>query len=155
LTYTIIREGLYAEGIPRLLSYNAESTEVILPADGSVAWAKRSELAEGSAHIVQAPSSKFANQTILLSGASTTSLTECAGIISKLKGKNLSVRRVTNDEYIKEALACGVNEFLAKLLAETYTALENGECATVAPTLEELLGRQPTSVEDFLRETIV
>lgn len=137
------------------MSYSPETTEVVLPADGPAAWAKRSELAEGSAHIIQAPSSKFANQTILLSGASTTSLTECAGIISKLKGKALPVRRVTNDEYIKEGLGFGVNEFLVKLMVEIYTALENGESATVAPILEELLGRQPQSVEDFLRETLV
>lgn len=44
-------------------------------------------------------------------------------------------------------------EFL-RLWATTYSALEAGECAKIAPELETLLGRHPKRFEETLKESL-
>jgi hypothetical protein len=151
LTYTILREGLYAEGIPLFLSYRPESTEVVLPGDGPVTFVPIAELAEATARVVHAPSAKFANMMLLFSGSSVSTLAEIAGMIGKARGKELPVHIVSRDEYV-ERITKGANERLA-LFADTLAGVANGDCATVSPELEELLGREPTSIEEVVRST--
>jgi uncharacterized protein YbjT (DUF2867 family) len=154
LRYTIIREGIYAHEFPQFLNYNNGCTEIVLPCDGKAAWASRSDLAEGTAKIINAPSSQFANQTLLLTGAEAVSLTEVVGMIENETGKDLPIRRVSTEEYSEMMKSAGLDESSIMMFMSMFKGLQNGELATISPTLEELLGRKPKTMEQVVHETL-
>ncbi|KAM0475739.1 hypothetical protein ACHAP7_007236 [Fusarium lateritium] len=52
LVYTSIREGVYAEAFSFFLDWKPDSTKVLLPADGDIAFTGRPELSEATARIM-------------------------------------------------------------------------------------------------------
>jgi uncharacterized protein YbjT (DUF2867 family) len=154
LRYTIIREGIYAHEFVQFLNYKPESTEIVIPGDGPAAWATRSDLAEGTARIIDAPSSKYANQTILLTGAESVSLTEVVGMVVNETGKKLPVRRVSVEEYTQMMASAGLDDFSVQIFMSMFLGLQNGELSTVSPSLEELLRRKPKRMEQVVKETL-
>lgn len=52
LTYTSIRERIYAEAFPIFLNWHPDTMELTLPADGEVAYTLREDLSEATAHIM-------------------------------------------------------------------------------------------------------
>jgi len=111
-------------------------------------------LGEGTARIIAAPSSEYANQTVLLTGSSAVSLTDVAKIINKVTGKDSPIRRGTVKGSVEAALAAGQDKFFAETFAEAFTGVERGELETLTPDLEVLLGRRPKSIEEVIRETL-
>lgn len=87
-TFTAIREGIYTESFPLYTGFfdlQNPSNEVKIPHDGSgpgIAWAKRDELGEATARIVQAyryaPIGKYEglNRSMLLSGPQVVSVAD-------------------------------------------------------------------------------
>ena len=155
LKYTIIREGIYADHFGLFLNYNANSAEVVLPGDGQIAWATRRDLAEGTARVIQAPSVDYAGKTVLLTGSRTTSLTEVTKLIAEITSKELPVRFISPDDYIAQAISAGQSEWVARTRLSHYTAVQAGELAIISPTLEQLLGRKPTQVDEAVREAVL
>jgi NAD(P)H dehydrogenase (quinone) len=126
----------------------------VTPGDGKVAWVDRGELREGTARIIASPSSKYANQTELLTGSSAVSLTDVAKIVNKVTGKDLPIRRGTVKDWVEAAVAAGQDKFFAETFAETFAGVVRGELETLTPDLEVLLGRRPKSIEEVVRETL-
>jgi uncharacterized protein YbjT (DUF2867 family) len=126
----------------------------VTPGDGKVAWVDRGELGEGTARIIASPSSKYANQTVLLTGSSAVSLTDVAKIINKVTGKDLPIRRGTVKGWVEAAVAAGQDKFFAETFAEAFTGVENGELETVTADLERLFRRRSKSIEEVVRETL-
>ena len=164
-TFTAIRQGIYTESFSLYTGFfdlQNPSTEVKIPHDGSglgIAWAKRDELGEATARIVQAyryaPVGKYEclNSVILLSGAQVISiadtLNQAAGIAG-LKEK-VNITRVTQQEFTEERKT---QEIMgshgpgnpANLWTSTFEALRAGECAIASGELKRWLGRRR---EDF------
>ena len=70
LTYTSIREGVYAECFTIFLDWYPERTgSIVLPADGEVAFTSRAELGEATARIMI--QGGYENQTILFTAEET------------------------------------------------------------------------------------
>ena len=154
LRYTIIRNGAYAHEFAKFVTYKPDAKEIVTPGGGKVAWVDRGELGEGTARIIAAPSSKYANQTVLLTGSSAVSLTDVAKIINNVTGKDLPIRRGTVKGWVGAAVAAGQDQFFADTFSEAFAGVERGELETVTPDLERLLGRPPKSIEVAVRETL-
>jgi NAD(P)H dehydrogenase (quinone) len=153
LTYTIIREGPYAHQFTEFLNYNPDSAELVIPADGHVCWTSRSDLAEGTARIIHAPSAKYANKTLLLTGARAVSLTDVGKMMSTALGKDMAVITVPMDAWITGAVDAGIDQWTAEhFYGSMYTAIQKEDLETVSGTLEELLGRRPQDIEDVVKE---
>ena len=174
-TFTAIREGIYSESFPLYTGFfdlQNPSAEVKIPHDGfgaGIAWAKRDELGEATARIVQdycyAPAYRYAragkyeylNMVILLSGPRVLRIAETLwqlAEITKLQEK-VKITRVTQQEFTddpkaREVLGSHGPEDPAKLWTSTFEALRAGECAILSGELERWLGRRP---EEF-RETV-
>jgi len=167
VSYTIIREGLYAESYPLYLGFfnAAKDTEVYVPGDGPISWAAREDLGEATAKIIA--EDLFPNETVLLSGPSsnTRTVVQVAGIISDLLSEHqpqrheVRVHIVSEDDFVaRHAKPETANmrdspEFLHKW-ATTYEAMKRGETGIASPLLEKLLGRSAKSIEERLREML-
>jgi hypothetical protein len=125
---------------------------MVTPENGKVAWVDRGELGEGTSRIIAAPSSEYANQTVLLT-SSAASLTDVAKIINKVTGKDLPIRRGTVKGCVEATVTAGQDKFFAETFAEAFAGVERGELETLTPDLEVLLGRRPKSIEE-VRKTL-
>ncbi|KAF8592752.1 NmrA family protein [Ramaria rubella] len=174
MTYTIIREGLYAESFPLYLgSYDlaTKPSEVNIPPgdeDGLIAFTKRDELGEATAKILSSliysppgthnESGDFLNKTLLLAGEAKQSLTSLGGLVGKSLGRTgpVKVTRVSVDQYAapgsRAAKFIGSPD-MARDWASTYQAIGLGETnyqGEGSRELERLLGRKPEDVEETI-----
>ncbi|ORX86011.1 NmrA-like family protein [Basidiobolus meristosporus CBS 931.73] len=149
--YTIIREGSYMESYPAYLGFfETSSGEVIIPGDGRIAFADRNELGEATAKIIAG--NEYTNQTVTLTGARAYTLQETTDLLSSYLGIPISFRKVSDSEWLEHNAD---KRALAEWWISSYTSIERGDCAQVYPDLERLLGRKPTSLEEFLQQRLV
>lgn len=171
LTYTSIREGIYSESFPMYIGFpdlSKQVKEVRIPHDGQgcgVAWAKRDELGEASARLIQqyveAPEKfQYSNKVVLLSGPRSWSLAETMRLVGEASGqKVLEISPCSVDEYVaqpqvKEVLASHGPYRGAEQWATMYDAVQRGETDVVSPMLRQLLGREPESFEITIEQLL-
>ncbi|CAF4034731.1 unnamed protein product [Rotaria sordida] len=154
LKYTIIREGIYSEVFQSFIGYfdALTTTEIVVPSDGGISFAGRDDLGEATAKIL-ASANEYENKTIFLTGPKAYTLKEITLFVSKILDRDIPLRFVSLEEYINHYLN-GRGEFWVRLWATTYPALQRGELARVDPTLENLLGRKPKSLEQTIEEIL-
>lgn len=182
LTYTSIREGLYAESTPiytaffdpRSVESSSNNGEILIPHDGSgpgVAWVKRDELGEASAKLIAScyhdrankgegkreGGIKFLNRTVLLTGPRVWSLAETVAVLSDIAGREVRIRAVAVDEYVRlpQVLAKFGSEDMARTWATAWDAIRAAETAVVTPELEAILGREPEAFDVAVRKHFV
>jgi len=165
MKYTIIREGLYNESWPLYFGYydpkNDSRSSVIVAGDGLISWTSIADLGLGTAMIVTSSSSKYENKVLYLSAPKPIKLQDIAEIVSKVKGKEVSLKVVSREEYV-EVYATGEEgsrkeRASVEWWSSTYAALKAGECNIEDETLSELLaskGKQAKSVEDTIKEML-
>ena len=167
-TYTSIREGLYAESTPIYTAFfdphnsPAEDVEIRIPHDGSgpgVAWVKRDELGEATAKLIASyardkKAFPFVNATVLLTGPRVWSLEETVEVLSGIAGREVKIREVSVDEYVKlpQVLEKFGSEALARTWATAWEAIRAGETAVVTPELGKILGREPKAFNVAVRK---
>lgn len=168
-TYTSIREGLYAESTPIYTAFfdprnspAAENVETRIPHDGSgpgVAWVKRDELGEATAKLIASYAKDkkafpFVNATVLLTGPRVWSLEETVQVLSGIAGREVKIREVSVDEYVKlpQVLEKFGSETLARTWATAWDAIRAGETAVVTPELGKILDREPEAFDVAVRK---
>ncbi|KAF6821424.1 hypothetical protein CPLU01_12507 [Colletotrichum plurivorum] len=166
-TYTSIREGLYSESYPIYTSFFDLATpdnEILIPHDGSgpgVAWVKRAELGEATAKLIAKYSwdpeqSPHANGKVLLTGPRTWTLEETARVLGRAIGKDVRIRQVSVDEYVKlpRVLARFGSQEKARTWATAWDAIRAGETSVVTGTLKEIIGREPEAFDATIQRLV-
>ncbi|UJR07488.1 hypothetical protein I4U23_011777 [Adineta vaga] len=155
LKYTIIREGFYSEVFPLFLGYfDAKTTnEIIIPADGEIAFVSRDDLAEVTAKILIEPTNMYENKTILLTGSKLHTLKETASIISKILNRSIPIKIVSFEEYINHHIKTQ-NKIWVRIWASIYLALQRGDLSQSDMILEKLLQRPPKDLEETIKEIL-
>ena len=154
--HTIIREGIYSESISLYLgffdpTFPNEETVIEIPGDGGIAWVAKADLGAGTAKLLTLD--KYAGRTVLLSGNKAYTVAETAALVGNVVNKQVTMRRVSKEKYIKNIEGRLGTDF-AKLWVTTYDGLERGECATVDPLLENLIGSLKP-LEETMREMLL
>jgi uncharacterized protein YbjT (DUF2867 family) len=99
-------------------------------------------LAEPAAH---------AGQTYALTGPAAPTYDEVAGALADVTGRPVTYQPVSPDAYEARLLAAGLPDWRAFDLAHIASAYAPGD-RVVTPTLQQLLGRRPRSLVEFLRD---
>ena len=162
IPHTSVREGIYTDAFPLFLSWYPDSSEVILPTDGPVAWASRDELGEATATLMlRDPPPQFHDTIALLTGPRAYTMTEIAEAISEATGREIKVTRIDREEFSKTMAEYDSKEGRGEkpdfVFDKWLTMLETigkGEAATVDPLMGELLGRKPRDGREFVKELI-
>lgn len=166
-TYTVIREGLYAESTPIYTAFFSPKaqpalSEILIPHDGTgqgVAWVERDELGEASARLIAGYATglekfKYVNETLLLTGTKVWSLEDTVKVLAEIAGTDIKIREVSTDEYVKLKRAQVVfgSEGKARTWATAWDAIRAGEAAVLTSHMEEILGRKPEEFEATVRK---
>src|SRR4051794_34168688 len=103
--YTIIREGLYNESWPLYLGYYFDTksdprSEIVVGGDCPISWTSIADLGLASALVLVAPSDQYASKTFYLSATKAPkTLAEIAQIVSDVKGKRITTKKVSRQEH--------------------------------------------------------
>jgi NAD(P)H dehydrogenase (quinone) len=144
LTYTILRNGYYFEGLGYLIGNEVPETEIRVPAgEGKIAFVKRTDLAAATAALLT--SDGHANQEYTLSGSAAYSFHDVARELAALAGHPISYQSSEPAPYIAQKVAAGFPDFVATFFAQWADAAKHGMLAETHDTVARLLGRQPRS----------
>jgi uncharacterized protein YbjT (DUF2867 family) len=158
---TILREGLYNESWPLYFGYyfglkQEERQEVLIAGDGQISWTSIPDMAYATAKVLSERSEKWAGKTFYLSQKRTWSLKDIAGIVSKVRGEEVTLRHIDRKEYEDFYVGeKGMEKPSVEWWSSTYDALKDGECAIVDDTLETILredGRTPKTLDETIEE---
>lgn len=151
--FTSLRNGFYAITPTFYLGTVPETTTIAVPQDGPVAWTTQADLAEAAA-LILADEGRFDGPTPPLTAGHALTFNDVAAILTDLTGREVTRQIVHDEEFVSAQVAGGMLEPVAKFMLGMFLAARNGDFATVNPTLEQLLGRPPTTLKEVLAETI-
>lgn len=149
LTYTILRNNIYADMIPMFIGPNVTETGIFFPAgDTPVAFTLRSDMAEATANVLI--SEGHANKDYLISNTEAVTFQDIARIISEASGKEVGYVSPDPKAFVEVLTQAGLPSELIAVSAAFAEGFRQGEFSSTQTDLETLLGRKPTSVKDFL-----
>ncbi|WP_077923227.1 SDR family oxidoreductase [Spirosoma sp. 209] len=152
LTYTILKNGYYLEGLESMIGSELPDTEIRFPAgEGKIAFVKRTELAAATAALLT--SEGHDNQDYTLSGSEAYSFHDIARELSALAGRPIVYQSSELATYVAQKVAEGFPDFVATFVAQWGAATQDGMLAGTHDTVERLLGRKPTSLREYLKTT--
>lgn len=152
ITYTSIREGIYADAFPVFLGWYPQSEAVYLPSDGPVAYTPRAELGEATARLMIRGG--FEKQIVLLTAQETITFAEMVEAINGATGRDVRLELVSPEDYVRLAAGNDIGgkpEAFFRTLLSWYEGISKGDGGSTDPLMAELLGREPTGARQFLR----
>lgn len=151
IAYTILKNNLYMDFVPAFVGEKVLETGVVyLPAkDGKVSAALRVELAEATAAILRTPSAHV-NKIYDFTHSEAFTYQQVADIISSQTGKKITYVSPSAEEYAQTLAKFGVPQDMIGVFAGFAVAQAVGELDVVSKDLENILGRKPTSIREFL-----
>lgn len=150
LAYILFRNALYMDTVPTFVGEKVFETGIRFPAGaGRVAYALRSEQGEAMANALAEGVDD--NRIYRLTGSESWSFDDVAAALSDLSGKEVSYTPVERSAFEAQMKQRGVPDPVVGKIVGFLTDIKNGQEEEVAPDLETLLGRKPTSLREGLR----
>lgn len=149
--YTSLRNNVYMEMLIDVLE-QAKKTGIVASAtgDGKIAHVTREDCARTAA---AALASSFEGTRVLdVTGPAAYSYAELTAIMAKLLGQPVTYMPLTLDALIDGMVAAGLPRPAAEAYASFDAGIAQGKMNVVSSTVQDLTGRAPTSVVDFLSE---
>jgi uncharacterized protein YbjT (DUF2867 family) len=150
MAFTHLRAGefmpAYFRQVPNI---TAKGAMFLAMGDARIASIDVGDIAEIAALVLTG--SGHEGKTYPLTGAEALSMTEVAEKLSAATGKTIRYVNVPPEDARKAQLAAGMPSYLADALFELFAERRNGKEATVWPDAAALLGRRPTSFDEFAR----
>ena len=150
LTYTILQNGIYQEMILAFTGAKvAETGTILFPAqDGKASWILREELAEAAVNVLTTKGHE--NKTYNLTNNTAVGFKQIAAYISEALSKEVNYSSPAVEEFKAILEKSGVPEMYIGMFIMWGTGVAEGMMDLEDNTLETLLGRKPTSVNQFI-----
>lgn len=153
MDFTILRPNGFMQN---LISYFAPSIRAEGAFYQSTGNAKVShidlrDIAEAAAKILSSPA-HHSGKIYELNGPEALSYAEIAEKISKATGRKVQYVDIPADAQRKALLDMGMPDFLVTALLELQDYYASGKASIVDGTLESLIHRAPTTMDEFLKE---
>jgi uncharacterized protein YbjT (DUF2867 family) len=150
LAFTHLRAGEFMTAYFRQVPMIAAKSAIFLPmADARIASIDVDDIAEIAAKVLTG--SGHEGKTYPLTGPQALTMTEVAEKLSAATGKTIRYINVPPEDARQAQLANGMPPYLADALFELFAERRNGKEAKVWPDAGMLLGRTPTSFDEFAR----
>lgn len=147
--WTVLRENIYAEVLLGSLIQAVQFGGLFnAAANGKAAYITREDCARAAAAALAA--SFEGRRTLDITGPEALSQTELAALAGRISGKQLDYVPLEPEVLIQNMVNAGLPRPLAATYASFDTAIAQGKFSAVTNSVEELTGRKPISVAEFL-----
>ena len=147
LSWTFLRDGLYADFLPMMTVDGA----IRGPAgDGRVAAVAQDDIADVAAVVLRDPG-PHAGATYDLTGPEALTLNQVAQVVSEVTGTPTRYEPETLEQAYASRASYGAPDWQVDAWVSTYTAIAAGELATVSGAVPRLTGHPATSLRELLR----
>jgi len=147
--WTVLRENIYMDLLLMSVAQAIQTGKLFNAiGDGKAAYITREDVAHAAAATLA--SSFDGRQTLDITGPEAVSQYEVAAIASKILGQEISYVPLELEVLVQNMVAVGLPRPLAEGYASFDTAIAQNKFSAVSKTVEELTGRKPISVADFL-----
>lgn len=151
LTFTVLRNTLYAGGNPLYAGEKIFETGINLPSgDGKAPFALRREMGEATANALL--QNGHENKTYEITGSELYSFQDVARELSALSGTTVKYTDVDLTTFPAMLKEFGLPEIVVRLVTGFATDIKNHQFEIVTNHLEKLLGRKPASLKESLKE---
>lgn len=151
LKVTLLRNTLYADFLPLALGDALRTGSFSLPADaGKASFVSREELAEAIAAAAAAPC--LAKDVYELTGQALHDYHQVAAAVAQVSGRALRYAPVGEDDYAATLAGQGLPDWLARALANMYSAVAAGKFARVGNDFAALVGHPPRPLACIAQE---
>ena len=148
MAFTHLRAGEFMPAYFRQVPNITAKGAMFLPMeDARIASIDVGDIAEIAAKVLTG--SGHEGKTYPLTGPEALTMTEVAAKLSAATGKTIRYVNVPPDAARQAQLAAGMPPYLADALFELFAERRNGKEAKVWPDAGVLLGRRPTSFDEF------
>jgi uncharacterized protein YbjT (DUF2867 family) len=150
MAFTHLRAGEFMPAYFRQAPNIAAKGAIFLPMeDAKIASIDVGDIAEITAKVLTGMGHE--GKTYPLTGPEALTMTEVAEKLSAATGKTIRYVNVPPEDARKAQLAAGMPPYLADALFELFAERRNGKESKVWPDAATLLGRKPTSFDQFAR----
>lgn len=146
--WTALRNGFYRHSAWDVLGPWRATGRFAVPLDGPVSWTAREDSAQAAAALLTSGAVPGGLLTLTASAAPT--FTELAALASAAVGREVVCEVVGPREWLARQVAAGVPEPLAQFTLGLFQGAHEGFFAGTGPAMGELLGREPSTVQDDL-----
>lgn len=151
LTYTILRNTMYADALTQILGSNALNQDINLPGGtGKVPYALRREMGEATANLLLQDGHE--NNTYNITGSNSFGYTDLAAALSNLKRDTIKYNDISEDDLKAFLKKIGFPDFAIYLHSGTIRDIKMAQYEIESHTMETLLGRPTASIEDIMEE---
>ena len=147
MAWTFLRDNFYLDFMPMMVG---DDGVIRGPAgNGRAALISRRDVAEVAAAVLLEPHS-HAGRSYDLTGPEALSMTEVAATLSGGQGRNIAFHDETIPEAYESRKAWDAPQWQYDAWVSTYTAIASGAMAGVSTSVEDITGRPPQSLAEFL-----
>ncbi len=152
MAYTILQNGIYQEMIPLFAGEKVAETGIImLPAEkGKASWVLREELAEAAAYTLTTEGHE--NKTYPLTNIKAVGFDDIAKEITHILGRHIAYQSPSTEEFSAMLRKFGIPDLYIGMFTMWGTALAEGMMDVEDTSLASLLGRKPTTVQQFITQ---
>lgn len=151
LNYVLFRNALYMDVLPGFVGKQVFETGIQLPAgEGKVAYALREEMGEAIAKVLTTDTG--AERIYQFTGPDAFSFADIASALSELSGQAVTYTALEPEDYAARMAERGLPPALIQKIAGFLADIAQGQEATVTEDLEQILGRQPASLQAGLKK---
>ena len=153
VAWTILRPNIYMQNLARgfiARAIRTTGTFRVSAGDGRVSFIDARDVAEIATHALT--SSDHFDQAYTLTGPTALTHEEAARVISLAAGKPVTYEAVDEDAMHEQLRELNWDRGQTNTFMSLLGSIRAGERATVSGDAAQLLGRQPTSFEQFARD---
>ncbi|OAX80984.1 hypothetical protein ACJ72_04681 [Emergomyces africanus] len=108
ISYTSIREGIYADAFPVFAAWYPDTTTIYVPTDGAIAYTSRTELGEANAKLMLRDPATLPsllqnddnkNNIALLTGPRAYTFADLAEALTRATGKKVTLQQIPREQY--------------------------------------------------------
>ncbi|MFD2940282.1 SDR family oxidoreductase [Flavobacterium notoginsengisoli] len=149
LTYTILKNNLYANIVPGFLGSTVLDSGVSFPsADGKAAFITRENIAEAAAKILSETGHDF--NVYKMAGDNSYSFEQIANMLSEISGKEVTYLNTEKEEFVEKLTKQGYPEEAIAGMTSFGEAIKQGSFDAPSNDFEKLLGRKATTLKTYL-----
>jgi uncharacterized protein YbjT (DUF2867 family) len=148
LTFTFLRDNLYADFLPFLVG---EDGVIRGPGgDGRAALVAQDDIADAAVVVLRDPGAHV-DATYDMTGPEAVSFAEIAAAMTAITGREVSYRDETLHEAYQSRAVYGAPDWQVEAWVSTYTSVASGELAQVSTDVPALTGHPATPFAEVLR----